>query len=156
MKGIIDISRQRVIGSAGQVKKWDGEVLFPETRSYKILFTLNNLDSAAEGIQPAVDKIARAINLYALASISLDHLAVVVLVAGAAVELFNTEHSVYEKNQAVLQELIDAGVSFMICSQALAGKGIAATSLPPFVDIALSAMTASVELQTQGYAVLTL
>ena len=53
-------------------------------------------------------------------------------------------------------DLVNAGVSFMICSQALANKGIAKNVLPPFVDIVLSAMTTSVELQTLGYAVLTL
>lgn len=156
MKGIIDPSLKRVIGSAGNVKKWDGEVSFPEPGSYKILFTLNNLDNVSDNIQPGLDKIARAINLYGQTLVDLVDLSIVVLVSGPAVEMFNTHNHAYEKNQPVLIELVNAGVSFMICSQALANKGITKNVLPPFVDIVLSAMTSSVELQTLGYAVLTL
>lgn len=156
MKGIIDPSLKRVIGSAGNVKKWDGEVSFPEPGSYKILFTLNNLDNASDGIQPGLDKIARAMNLYGQALVDLDDLSIVVLVSGPAVEMFNTHNDSYEKNQPVLIELVNAGVSFLVCSQALAGKGITKKALPAFVDVVLSAMTTSVELQTLGCAILTL
>ena len=156
MKGIIDPSLKRVIGSAGNVKKWDGEVSFPEPGSYKILFTLNNLDNASDGIQPGLDKIARAMNLYGQALVDLDDLSIVVLVSGPAVEMFNTHNDLYEKNQPVLIELVNAGVSFLVCSQALAGKGITKKALPAFVDVVLSAMTTSVELQTLGCAILTL
>ncbi len=156
MKGIIDPSLKRVIGSAGNVKKWDGEVSFPEPGSYKILFTLNNLDNASDGIQPGLDKIARAMNLYGQALVDLDDLSIVVLVSGPAVEMFNTHNDSYEKNQPVLIELVNAGVSFLVCSQALASKGITKKALPAFVDVVLSAMTTSVELQTLGCAILTL
>nr|WP_321270049.1 DsrE family protein [uncultured Tolumonas sp.] len=156
MKGIIDPSLKRVIGSAGNVKNWDGEVSFPEPGSYKILFTLNNLDDSSDGIQPRLDKVARAMNLYGQSLVDLDDLSIVVLVSGPAVEMFNTQNYSYEKNQPVLIDLVNAGVSFMICSQALAGKGITKKALPAFVDVVLSAMITSVELQTLGYSVLTL
>nr|WP_321238598.1 DsrE family protein [uncultured Tolumonas sp.] len=156
MKGIIEPSLRRVIGSAGNVKKWDGEVSFPEPSNYKILFILNNLDNISDDIQPGLDKIARAMNLYGQTLVDLDDLSIVVLVSGPAVEMFNTHNDSYEKNQPVLIDLVNAGVSFMICSQALAGKGITKKALPAFVDVVLSAMTTSVELQTLGYAVLTL
>ena len=54
---------------------------------------------------------------------------------------------------AMVREMIDQGVRFIVCGQSAAGQGVAKSELIPGVELALSAMTAHALLQQQGYTV---
>jgi len=50
--------------------------------------------------------------------------------------------------------LHDAGVKIYLCGQTAAGRGFTTEDLNPAVSVALSAMTAHVRLQADGYTLI--
>ena len=57
-------------------------------------------------------------------------------------------------NLDLLMQLHGAGVSFYACGQSLGFRGIAKGELAEPVQVALSAMTALTQLQSEGYALI--
>jgi intracellular sulfur oxidation DsrE/DsrF family protein len=57
-------------------------------------------------------------------------------------------------NTAMLAALRDAGVKIFLCGQTAAHRGFAVEELNPLVSIAVSAMTAHVRLQSEGYTLI--
>ena len=57
-------------------------------------------------------------------------------------------------NTAMLSALHGAGVKIYLCGQTAAYRGFAADEINPAVSVALSAMTAHVRLQSEGYTLI--
>ncbi len=57
-------------------------------------------------------------------------------------------------NTAMLKALGDAGVTIYLCGQSAAHRGYGVEELNPAVTMALSAMTAHVRLQSEGYTLI--
>lgn len=115
--------------------------------------------SDATQLNPAIEKVARYVNIYRgagkapadveLAVILHGEATLAVLNAEAYAAEFGTESN---PNVDCLQELHEAGVSLFVCGQSLVGKGHRPEDVLVFVDTAVSALTALVNHQTDGYA----
>ena len=76
----------------------------------------------------------------------------------AAWELLNDDayrarHGVANPNTTVMRELMEAGVEIVLCGQTAASRGVDRDLLTDGVDVGLSAMTAFLVLQEQGFRV---
>ena len=107
----------------------------------------------------AIEKVARFVNIYAGAGKKPASARIAVVLHGDAT-LTMLKPEVYAKrfgtdgnpNLDCLRELRKAGVEFFVCGQALSSKGGTPEEVVDSVDVAVSGLTALVNLQQDGYS----
>jgi intracellular sulfur oxidation DsrE/DsrF family protein len=106
------------------------------------------------------DTAARFLNMHARSGIPESQLAFALVVHGAATgdllsnEAFRERFSRDNPNADLLEALQDAGVKIYVCGQSAAHAGFAAADFHPAVTYSLSAMSAHLMLQKQGYQII--
>lgn len=110
-------------------------------------------------LNPAIEKVARFVNIYRGAGKQVAKVDIALVLHGdTTLAILNSE--AYAKNFGTkdnpnldcLHQLHDAGVEIYVCGQSLIGKGGKPEEVVVFADTAVSALTALVNLQTDGYA----
>jgi len=97
------------------------------------------------------ESAARFINMHVAAGVPADRIDLVVVVhGGAARDLVAVDDN---GSAAMIREMLDHGVRFVLCGQSAAAYGITADDLIEGVEMELSAMTAHALLQQDGYTV---
>ena len=97
------------------------------------------------------ESAARFINMHASHAVDPANMRIAVVVHGGAVkDLLDAEDN---HSRAMVTQLLDYGVRFIVCGQSAAAYGVAKGDLIPGVELALSAMTAHAQLQQAGYTV---
>ncbi|MEZ6124834.1 MAG: DsrE family protein [Planctomycetaceae bacterium] len=113
----------------------------------------------ADKLNPGLEKVAKFINIYAGGGAEPADVQIAVVFHGDATQLvlnadayaaaFSTDGN---PNLKLLHELHEAGVELYVCGQSLISKGSKPDDVAVFVDTAVSALTAVVNLQADGYA----
>jgi intracellular sulfur oxidation DsrE/DsrF family protein len=67
---------------------------------------------------------------------------------------YNKRYKQSNPNTQLLKQLGDAGVTIYLCGQSAAYMKLGADEMNPTVTMALSAMTAHVRLQSEGYTLI--
>jgi intracellular sulfur oxidation DsrE/DsrF family protein len=97
------------------------------------------------------ESAARFINMHASHAVDPANMRIAVVVHGGAVkDLLDAEDN---HSRAMVTQLLDYGVRFIVCGQSAAAHGVAKADFIPGVELALSAMTAHAQLQQAGYTV---
>jgi intracellular sulfur oxidation DsrE/DsrF family protein len=128
----------------------------------KIVVDLTQAGPADE-LNPAIEKVAKYLNIYAGAGAEPATVQVAVVFHGEAT-LNVLEPDAYAKkfgtegnpNLELLRQLHESGVELYVCGQSLITKGSQPEEVAVFVDTAVSALTAVVNLQSDGYAYISL
>lgn len=104
------------------------------------------------------ESAARFINMHVAAGVDPDDIRIAIVVHGKASLDLMRDRAWAVRNMgkvnpsgAMLREMLDHGVRFILCGQSGAANGIAQADLMPGVETALSAMTAHALLQQGGY-----
>lgn len=110
-------------------------------------------------MNPAIEKVARFANIYhgagkqpAKAEITIvlhGDATLTILNADAYSSRFETKGN---PNLDCLKKLRESGVEILVCGQSLIGKGEKPENVVKFTDVAVSALTSLVNLQSDGYA----
>lgn len=110
-------------------------------------------------LNPAIEKVARYVNIYAGAGEKRASVDIAVVLHGDATlailrnevyaERFSTDAN---PNLDCLNALGESGVKVIVCGQSLIGKGARPQQVIESCEVAVSALTALVNLQTDGYA----
>jgi intracellular sulfur oxidation DsrE/DsrF family protein len=113
----------------------------------------------AATLNPAIEKVARFVNIYRGAGKAPSSVDIAIVLHGDATlaslnadayaNRFRTESN---PNLDCLRQLHEAGVEIFVCGQSLIGKGAQPQQVIDYVDVAVSALTTMVNLQTDGYA----
>lgn len=144
------------IETYGKVVQLPGAIQQPRSGS-KICVDLTRGGEPNE-LNPAIEKVARYVNIYKGAGKEeADAHIVVVLHGEATLAALNAD--AYAKhfgtsdnpNFDCLHQLHEAGVEIQVCGQSLISKGGHPDELVVFADTAVSALTAIVNLQADGY-----
>ncbi|MCR9115348.1 MAG: DsrE family protein [bacterium] len=114
---------------------------------------------ADDELNSSLEKVARYVNIYAGAGKKPATVKIAVVLHGDAT-LLALQNAAYASrfktsenpNLALMQKLRASGVEFFVCGQSLIGKGAAVSEVDDSVQVAVSALTALVNLQTDGYA----
>ncbi|RCS54035.1 hypothetical protein DTL42_02450 [Bremerella cremea] len=115
--------------------------------------------SEPDKLNPAIEKVARYVNIYAGAGKEkVDAEIALVFHGGATLAVLN--EAAYQSefktdsnpNLELLRDLHHAGVAMFVCGQTLRAKGKSPEDVVVFVDTAVSAFTTSVNLQADGFA----
>ena len=113
----------------------------------------------ADKLNSGLEKVAKYLNIYAGGGAEPADAQIAVVFHGDATQLvlnadaysatFKTEGN---PNLELLHQLHEAGVELYVCGQTLISKGSKPEEVAVFVDTAVSALTAVVNLQADGYA----
>jgi intracellular sulfur oxidation DsrE/DsrF family protein len=104
-----------------------------------------------------IESAARFLNMHARNGIAMENIDFAIVVHGSAGKdllndaAYKARFDEVNPNTTMLSALAEAGVEIYLCGQTAAHRGLAASDLHPAVTVALSAMTAHVRLQSQGY-----
>jgi intracellular sulfur oxidation DsrE/DsrF family protein len=158
-----DFQQTLAIQSAGQIYPLPQSAYQPDRKmTHKVVFGLTKAADKPDQLNPALDRVARAVNLYVSAGVPLDHLKFVAVAYGPATTIalddahYREQYGTANPNLPVIEELRKAGVDIAVCGQAIAGHHYQYDWVDPHVTLALSALTTLTELQQKGYALMPL
>lgn len=124
----------------------------------KLLVDVTRGGDPAE-LNGAIDKVAKYVNIYAGAGARPADVRIAVVFHGDATlavlrsDVYATTFDVKgNPNLDLLNRLHESGVELYVCGQSLLSKGARSEDVAPSVKTAVSALTAVVNLQADGYA----
>jgi intracellular sulfur oxidation DsrE/DsrF family protein len=133
-----------------------------KNETYKVVFAVTMAGSKPAELSPSLDRVARAVNLYASAGVPLNHLKFVAVMYGAATdaaldnEHYRQKYNADNPNLDVIRKLRSAGVDVAVCGQAAAEHQDQYDWIAPEVTLSLSALTTITTLENEGYALMPL
>ena len=152
------------------------ELIYPSIKNYGGIVQLSDaaqqprtgakvvFDITAEGqpgkVNPGLDRVARFINLNAGGGVQPGQIQIAAVVHGAATATVlhdaayvrSIKQAGDNPNLELLRRLKQAGVELYVCGQALAHYGFDRREVMDSVDVAVAAMTVSVNKQMDGFA----
>lgn len=123
----------------------------------KVVFDIMNSPESHEAINASIETAARFLNMHARAGVPLENMHVALVVHNQASkdimdsEAYQERYGVANPNEQLVKELIDAGVQVIFCGQSSYSRGFPRSQTIDGVELGLSAMTALIQLQNQGY-----
>jgi intracellular sulfur oxidation DsrE/DsrF family protein len=149
-----------VIFSAGAVFPIpDADFSTPPELDYRLAFEVGQASPSPDQLSAAFNSVARFLNMHVRAGVPRENLRAAIVVHGTAGweilddQTYRERYGVANPNKDLLVELLDYGVQVILCGQTAASRGIPDQNRIEGVQVALSAMTAFVVLQEQGYRV---
>lgn len=148
-----------IIESAGAVFSVAPTLATPTDREYRLAFDVSSPASSPERMNVAFNTAARFLNMHGQAGVPADRIgAALVVHGGASLELLDDEayrerFGTHNPNGDLLRELVAKGHRVILCGQSAASRDVPTNRLIGGVEVALSAMTAFLLLQDEGYRV---
>lgn len=151
------------IAGAGKIHALPQAAYQPDRNAtYKVVFSLTKASDKPDQVNPALDRVARTVNLYVQAGVPLDHLKFVAIAYGAATPLalddaaYKQQFGVANPNLPVIEQLRKHGIDVAVCGQAMAEHKFDYAWKDSHVTLALSALTTITTLEQQGYSLMPL
>ncbi len=151
------------IHGAGKMHALPQAAYQPDPRAvYKVVFNMTTASPKPDEVSPALQRVARTVNLYVNAGVPLKHLHFVAIASGAATAIalddaaYSKIYHVPNPNLPVIVQLRKAGIDVSVCGQAVAEHDYAYDSIDKHVTLSLSALVTVTELQQKGYALMPL
>jgi intracellular sulfur oxidation DsrE/DsrF family protein len=123
----------------------------------KVVFDIMNSPENTTALNKSIETAARFLNMHAQNGVSPENMKVALVVHNKASKDIITNRSYKEKygvnnpNAEMVQQLMDAGVEFIFCGQSSLSRDFPINETIPGVQLSLSAMTALIQLQNDGY-----
>ena len=124
---------------------------------YKIVIDIVSGAESPHKLNPALNNVARLLNLHAVGGVPRKNLDVVLAIHGGATvavlknEAYIREYEMANPNILLLEALKEAGVMLTVCGQSLIGRGIETSEVLDPVEIATSMLTTMTTYQLKGY-----
>lgn len=146
-----------VFESFGPVADVTSDFAIPEDAEMRVSFDVSE-GAEAGALNKTLVSAARFINMHARAGVPPENIRAAVVVHGKAVydvvDAARYEDAVggENANAALIAALLEQNVRIIVCGQSAAYYDVTNEDLLPGVEMAISAMTAHVLLQQDGYA----
>lgn len=155
---------------AGPVIEKYGEVWMIEnpdfktdtSQEFKVVFDVMDSPSSHTEINKKLETAARFLNMHAQSDVPVSQLKVAIIVHNQASkdithdDAYKKRFGVSNPNSGLVKALLDADVDIIYCGQSSLSRNFPKEDLAPGVKIALSAMTATIQLQNEGYILMKL
>lgn len=131
-------------------------------QTYRIVFALTKGSKTPSSVNPALDHVARTVNLYVASGVPLSHLKFVAIAYGPATAsmagnaAYKARFGVDNPNLKLIRELRKAGVDVAVCAQAVAEHHFSYDQVDSDVTLGLSGLTTVTTLEHKGYALMQL
>lgn len=150
---------------AGPVIQEYGKVWSIDSTSYsveremvfKVVFDIMSSPKDSTALNRSIETAARFLNMHAQNQVPLEQMKVALVVHGkASKDLFTNEayrnrYGTDNPNAALITQLLNAGTEFILCGQSSKSRNIPIADTLDGVQLSLSAMTALIQLQNDGY-----
>lgn len=129
-------------------------------KQYKISMDVGSTSHEAGRPNRSIESMARLLNMHARNGINAEDLEIALVIHGQSAQaaLHREAHAriVGQTNPSasLVEALAEKGVRFYLCGQTAAHYGYTNEDLLPEVTMAVSAMTAHVRLQSEGFALI--
>lgn len=125
--------------------------------TFKAVFDIMNTPEEDTSLNKSIETAARFLNMHGKAGVAPENMSVALVVHNLATKDIITNKA-YQKrygkdnpNAALIKELQAAGGQIIVCGQSIHSRGFEKEELLPGVQVALSAMTALIQLQKNDY-----
>lgn len=129
----------------------------PTDATYRVVFDVGRGADSPTAVNAGIETLARFLNMHAREGVPLERMRLALVLHGNAGKdalqnaAYRERYGVDNPNLPLLEALSRAGVQMYLCGQTAMSRGLPKEKLAPQVQMALSAMTALVHLQDQGY-----
>jgi len=126
----------------------------------KAVFDVSAVTDKSKKLNHRLETVARYLNMHARAGVESRQLSTAVVLHGRATrsalsqEAFEKRYGKPNPDAELLRRLTQAGVRLVVCGQSAAAFGFHRDELAPDAEVALSAMTALVMFQSDGFALI--
>ena len=126
----------------------------------KAVFDISAVPDEQASLNHRLETVARYLNMHARAGVESRQLSTAVVLHGRATrsllsqDAFEKRYGAPNPDAGLVRQLAQAGVRFVVCGQSAAALGFRPDEFAPDVEIALSAMTALVMFQSDGFALI--
>lgn len=152
-----------VITHAGRMQSLPQAAYQPDPDAVcKVVFAMTRGSDEPGQVNPALQRVARTVNLYAHAGVPLEHMDFVSIASAKATamvlgdEYYKEQYGIANPNLPVIRELRNAGIDVAVCGQAVTEHQYQYDWVDSDVTMALSSLTTVTELQRKGYALMPL
>ena len=149
---------KKTIAEYGKVFSIDKpDLLLKKDKVYKVIFDVFKDSKKKSKKNPSIVTVARYIQMHTQQGVPVDNLKIALVLHGAATKNALNNSSYQNKygkdnpNLALLSALKQANVDIFVCGQSLYAKGLNETNTSKSVQVSLSALTALVHFQSEGY-----
>lgn len=129
----------------------------PLDTDYKVVFDIMNSPEDPTQRNASIETAARFLNMHAQSGVPLENMKVALVVHNKASKdlctntAYKDRYGVDNPNIELIQELLNVGVEFIFCGQSSRSRNFPMEDIQPGIQLGLSAMTALIQLQNQGY-----
>jgi len=126
-------------------------------KKYKAVIDVTGKPNSHETRNPLIETAARFLNMHAQSGVPAKQLKIALVVHGNASKdvisnhAYNKRYGKDNPNAALVKALLKIDVPVIVCGQSATYHGIDTSDLIEGVQLSLSAMTALVRLQDEGY-----
>ena len=151
-----------VIKEFGQVYKVKNpDLLLDKNKKYKVIFDVYTDGKSNKKLNPSINTVARFLNMHELSNIKPENLDIVLVLHGTATKnalsdkAYQREFKMDNPNTLLIKALEKENVKVFVCGQSFAHKNYKRSDLSKNIKLSLSALTALIEYQSQGYQLIT-
>lgn len=149
-----------IIKNYGGIYSIPEATVLPDTEIiYRVVIDLYSGAERPEKLNPALNNVARMINLHAIGGVK-KKMEVVLAIHGEANDIvmsnkpYFNRYSVNNPNIDLIRDLKEAGVKLTVCGQSLLASQVAASEVLPEIEVATSMLTTVTTYQLKGFAFL--
>lgn len=147
-----------IISDFGKVHQIDNPDFKTNTDAeFKVVFDIMDSPDSHTEINKTIETAARFLNMHAQSGVPKSQLKVALVVHNKASkdiiqnEAYKNRYGVSNPNFDMVKDLMNAGVEVILCGQSSKSRNFPKDQLIPGAKISLSAMTALIQLQNEGY-----
>jgi len=130
---------------------------FKTPKKLKVVFDVYTSNEDDEEVNSGINTVARFLNMHIDAGVKKKNIKAALVLHGKAGkdilnnQAYNKRYISDNPNAELLKKLHEAGVQIIVCGQTVEFRGYKRDEILEFIDVSLSAITALIGLQSQGY-----
>lgn len=142
-------------GKVWQIQNQDYKI--EKNTQLKVVFDIMNSPEDPSALNRSIETAARFLNMHAQSGVSKENMKVALVVHNKASkdiitnEAYSARYGMDNPNAEIVQQLINVGVDFIFCGQSSLSRDFPIEDTINGVQLSLSAMTALIQLQNNGY-----
>jgi intracellular sulfur oxidation DsrE/DsrF family protein len=129
-------------------------------KEYKVIFDIYTDTDKVDAVNPLINTVARFLNMHAQNGVPAKNMKVAFVMHGAAAknalsnDAYQKKYQTDNPNLDLIKALKKADVDIFVCGQSVRSRNLPIDGLSKNVKLSLSALTALVEYQENGYKII--
>lgn len=138
----------------------NADLLLDIDKKYKVIFDVYSDEKKSSQMNALINTVARFMNMHAQNGLKEENMEIVLVLHGEATKnalsdaAFKKEFKSKHPNSKLLEALDAKKVKIYVCGQSMKYKGYNAADISEHVSVSLSALTALVKYQSEGYQII--